>query len=156
VQSFSSAFLDTDGFFGSSGSFFDASRRDWRAGGSFEANPPFVEESMQVRVPPLTAFFFIIIIIFFSLSICAAHLSLSLSLANISFSLQLMADVVHQTLEDNGEYAFPPVPRPRPCSHPCRENSRTQEPKSLDFGNLVTRPCCCPTSLLPSAVPCQA
>jgi len=64
LSSYSSAFADTDHFFGSCGSYFDMSRREWAKGGSFEANPPFVEESMQ-----------------------------------------LMADQIHQTLEDNAEVA---------------------------------------------------
>lgn len=48
LPSFGSAFKDTDCFFGSCGSFFDVNNRQWSAGGSFEANPPFVEESMQM------------------------------------------------------------------------------------------------------------
>jgi len=54
LPSFGSAFFDTDMFFGSRGSFFDINRwtdrgrLDFFKGGSFEANPPFVEESMQL------------------------------------------------------------------------------------------------------------
>jgi phosphorylated CTD-interacting factor 1 len=48
LPSWGSAFKDTDCFFGSHGSFFDLNNRNWSAGGSFEANPPFVEESMQM------------------------------------------------------------------------------------------------------------
>ena len=44
--SFCSAFSDTDQHFGSSGSFFDF----WPTEGSFEANPPFVEETMTMMV----------------------------------------------------------------------------------------------------------
>eukprot|EP00456_Euglypha_rotunda_P014811 TRINITY_DN14700_c0_g1_i3.p1 TRINITY_DN14700_c0_g1~~TRINITY_DN14700_c0_g1_i3.p1 ORF type:complete len:258 (+),score=26.61 TRINITY_DN14700_c0_g1_i3:138-911(+) len=42
LPSFGSAFPDTDHFFGSKGSFFDLRPEE----GSFEANPPFLEEHM--------------------------------------------------------------------------------------------------------------
>lgn len=48
IAGFSSAFADVDAPFGSSGDFFDVASDGprWKAGGSFEANPPFVEEMM--------------------------------------------------------------------------------------------------------------
>eukprot|EP00285_Hemiselmis_virescens_P014777 CAMPEP_0173400934 /NCGR_PEP_ID=MMETSP1356-20130122/49470_1 /TAXON_ID=77927 ORGANISM="Hemiselmis virescens, Strain PCC157" /NCGR_SAMPLE_ID=MMETSP1356 /ASSEMBLY_ACC=CAM_ASM_000847 /LENGTH=345 /DNA_ID=CAMNT_0014360969 /DNA_START=1 /DNA_END=1038 /DNA_ORIENTATION=+ len=48
LGSWGSAFKDTDGFFGSHGSFFDLDKWNYSKGGSFEANPPFVEESMEM------------------------------------------------------------------------------------------------------------
>lgn len=41
-----SAFIDTDGVFGSKGSFFEMDEGFFLQGGSFEANPPFVEATM--------------------------------------------------------------------------------------------------------------
>lgn len=41
-----SAFIDTDGVFGSRGSFFEMDEDFFLGGGSFEANPPFVEATM--------------------------------------------------------------------------------------------------------------
>ncbi len=49
LETFTSAFPDTDGPFGSLGSFFnlrETLRERRQAGGSFEVNPPFVEEIM--------------------------------------------------------------------------------------------------------------
>lgn len=47
AQRFWSAFGDTDCFFGSEGSFFDASDEELREGGSFMANGPPVEEILE-------------------------------------------------------------------------------------------------------------
>jgi hypothetical protein len=49
LETFTSAFVDTDKVFGSLGSFFnlrETLRAKGQAGGSFEVNPPFVEEIM--------------------------------------------------------------------------------------------------------------
>jgi hypothetical protein len=46
LDNYTSVFPDTDIFFGSQGNFFNEYPRLFRNGGSFEANPPFVEEHM--------------------------------------------------------------------------------------------------------------
>ena len=73
LPSFGSAFYDTDRFFGSRGSFFSAVNpsvegaaasgaaqpgshiHQLMQGGSFQANPPFVEESMQLMSETIDA-----------------------------------------------------------------------------------------------------
>ena len=46
LNSYSSAYPDTDKFFGSKGNFFGIYKELFKNGGSFEANPPFLEEHM--------------------------------------------------------------------------------------------------------------
>lgn len=46
LSSYSSAYADTDSNFGSSGNFFHIWKKLFQNGGSFELNPPFVEEHM--------------------------------------------------------------------------------------------------------------
>ena len=46
LNSYTSAYPDTDKFFGSKGNFFNVYPKLFEKGGSFEANPPFLEEHM--------------------------------------------------------------------------------------------------------------
>ena len=46
LNSYTSAYPDTDKFFGSKGNFFGVHKSLFKNGGSFEANPPFLEEHM--------------------------------------------------------------------------------------------------------------
>lgn len=48
LDSYTSAYPDTDRFFGSKGNFFQIYEELFKNGGSFEANPPFLEEHMTM------------------------------------------------------------------------------------------------------------
>lgn len=48
MNSYTSAYPDTDKFFGSKGNFFNIYSKLFEKGGSFEANPPFLEEHIAV------------------------------------------------------------------------------------------------------------
>jgi len=48
LDSYNSAYYDTDKYFGSKGSFFSTYDDILKDGGSFEANPPFLEEHMAI------------------------------------------------------------------------------------------------------------
>ena len=48
INSYTSAYPDTDKYFGSKGNFFQVYKELFKKGGSFEANPPFLEEHMII------------------------------------------------------------------------------------------------------------
>ena len=92
LDRYTSAYPDTDYYFGSSGNFFKSFTTLFKNGGSFELNPPFLEEHMLLMT----------LIVLHTLSICQYELSFTIIIPSWTDSLtfRLLFESAHNVLPD--------------------------------------------------------